>query len=781
MAYQTVQNKFALNNSESFSRFLLPTLVVITVVIATSLLLLLTVASSNTNFFDHYYSLLYKVNLAVGALLIIIVSSLAIVLLVRLRRGRFGTRLMTKLGLFFAIVGLLPGVLIYLVSLQFVSRSIESWFDIKTETALEAGLNLGRTTMENALVELTNKAELIAEQINIVYETGAGKGTGTGTGLLLARLQNQFGVQEATLLNSNNHAIHWASTKYNVVPTIPNQTIFRQLKQTQRYAAIETFSENITGQTEFRLRVIVPLAQHATKNLRHHSHFAELSYDKPYLQLLQSVPSTLALNAITVENAYKEYQAKALGRIGLRKMYIGTLTLTLLLVVFIAMILALSLGQQLAKPLLFLLQGTKAIAEGDLSPRVDFSSNDELGLLTQQFSQMTRQLADARKAVDINRLALEQSKAYLESILTNLTAGVLVMDHRFILTTANAGAERIFRQPMTSFIGAPLDHIPALRAFNTAIHAAFSEQEASAARHWQKEIEIQQADDEPLTLLARGTYLPSAAPGMHGFVVVFDDITELLSAQRAAAWREVARRLAHEIKNPLTPIQLSAERLKMKLGEKLSSSDAHILERSVRTIVNQVSAMKKMVDDFRDYARMPPAVMQKLQLNKLIAEVIALYGIDDVNDNMHPVIAVKLAPTLPEIEGDPTQLRQIIHNLVQNALDAVAGNTHAPHIVLTTEVVEYQAPACNDVCEAVKLCIADNGPGFSSRILSRAFEPYVTTKEKGTGLGLAMVKKISEEHGARVELRNGSNGQTHGASVSIIFVKLAHPANPSLT
>lgn len=776
MVYRTVKNKSALNNSESFSRFLLPALVAITIVIATSLLLLLTVASSNTNFFDHYYSLLYKVNLVVGVILLVIVGSLATILLVRLRRGRFGTRLMTKLGLFFAIVGLLPGILIYLVSLQFVSRSIESWFDIKTETALEAGLNLGRTTMENALAELTNKAELIAEQLNIVYETGS------GTGLLLARLQSQFGVQEATLLNSNNHAIHWASTKYSTVPTVPNQTIFRQLKQTQRYAAIETFSENtLAGQTGFRLRVIVPLAQHVTKNLQHHPHFAELSYDKPYLQLIQSVPPTLALNAIAVENAYKEYQAKALGRIGLRKMYIGTLTLTLLLVVFIAVILALSLGQQLAKPLLFLLQGTKAIAEGDLSHRVDFSSNDELGLLTQQFSQMTRQLADARKAVDTNRFALEQSKAYLESILTNLTAGVLVMDHRFILTTANAGAERIFHQPMTSFIGTALDHIPALHDFNVAIHAAFSEQEASAAGHWQKEIEIQQADDEPLTLLARGTYLPSPDPGKHGFVVVFDDITELLSAQRAAAWHEVARRLAHEIKNPLTPIQLSAERLQMKLGEKLSSSDAHILERSVRTIVNQVSAMKKMVDDFRDYARMPSAVMQKLQLNKLIAEVIVLYGIDDVSDNTHPVITVKLAPALPEIEGDPTQLRQIIHNLMQNALDAVAGNSHAPHIVLTTEVVEYQAPACNDVCEAVKLCIADNGPGFSSRILSRAFEPYVTTKEKGTGLGLAMVKKISEEHGARVELRNGSDGRTYGASVSIIFVKLANPTNPSLT
>ncbi len=298
------------------------------------------------------------------------------------------------------------------------------------------------------------------------------------------------------------------------------------------------------------------------------------------------------------------------------------------------------------------------------------------------------------------------------------------------------------------------------------------------AEHWQKQIELPQGHEEqPLTLLVRGARLPGGVRDEPGYVVVFDDISDVISAQRSVAWGEVARRLAHEIKNPLTPIQLSAERLQMKLSPKLEDKDAEVLKRGAATIVNQVAAMKRMVDDFRDYARTPPAVLQSLQINALVTEVLHLYGIDDPTVQEHSVIHAALGSGLPEIKGDPTQLRQVIHNLLQNSQDAAAENVAAgraaPHIALHTETVEYKDSA-GESRQAVKLTIADNGPGFAPRILSRAFEPYVTTKAKGTGLGLAMVKKIIDEHGARIELRNRMNGaEIVGAQISILFVKLA--------
>lgn len=812
-----------------FRRVLYRVVVGIIVFLALVLVGLLAGASANTEFFDRYFTLLFKINLVVGALLVLTVGALALTLWMRYRRGKFGTRLMSKLAVFFGVVGVLPGVLIYLVSLQFVSRSIESWFDVRVETALEAGLNLGRSTIDSQLADLQGKAHLMAEQL-----TGA---SGMATSLQLNRLREQYGVQEAAIFTGSGRVLATASSSYaSLVPDIPSGVLAEQARMAGGYAAVEGGTDpvgekapvNIDSSHLYRIRVIVPLgaatgtttadaqaqaAASAAAAAASRSRSALVSpanrwagsglsverrpEDAPatgfglvgdtvreerYLQILHPVPAVLARNADEVQRAYQEYQEKALGRTGLRKMYIGTLTLTLFLAVFIAVMLALLLGGQLARPLLMLLQGTKEVAEGDLSPKRELKSRDELGMLTQQFNQMTRQLSEARIAVEENRVALEQSKAYLESVLQNLTAGVLVFDRRFTLITANPGAERIFRQPFAGVIGQPVQQIQGMGEFAEIVRQAFSEQTTrevlGGAQHWQKQIELPQGDEEqPLTLLVRGALLPGGSRDEPGYVVVFDDISDVISAQRSVAWGEVARRLAHEIKNPLTPIQLSAERLQMKLSPKLEHADAEVLKRGATTIVNQVAAMKRMVDDFRDYVRTPPAVMQSLALNSLVAEVLHLYGIDDPTVHEHPVIHPTLGPDLPEIKGDPTQLRQVIHNLLQNAQDAAADNVAAgraaPHITLHTETVEYKDSAGEDR-QAVKLSITDNGPGFAPRILSRAFEPYVTTKAKGTGLGLAMVKKIIDEHGARIELRNRMNGtEIMGAQISILFVKLA--------
>ncbi|WP_420956870.1 sensor histidine kinase EsaS [Burkholderia gladioli] len=766
-----------------FGKSLLVRVIVSTVAVTALLLLvLLAAASANTEFFDRYYSWLYTANILVALVFLLVVMSLVGMIVVRLRKGKFGTRLLAKLAVFFALVGVVPGGIIYIVSYQFVSRSIESWFDVNVETALTAGLNLGRDTLDASLSDLRSKARLMSEQL-------ASADTNTnGTTLTLLRLRDQFGVQDATIVEPGHgnsgaapdlHIVAQASGNFAaLIPDdMPTPLMLGQAREHGGYAAIEGEVDGDPrargSKGALRLRVVQRIPDSST---------ALLQPAERYLQLTQPVSPTLARNADAVQRAYREYQEKSLGRSGLRKMYIGTLTLALFLATFIAMMIALALGNQLARPLFLLAQGTKEVAEGDYTPKRELKTRDELGFLTQSFNAMTRQLSEARLAVERNRVALEYSKAYLESILANLTAGVFVLDRQFRLSIANRGAERIFRQPFQSQTGTVLDQIAAVAEFGAMVRKAFADREAAGQGgaedrgHWQQQFAVVvPGETDPLTLLVRGTRLASALaseaadPQTSGYVVVFDDISDVISAQRSVAWGEVARRLAHEIKNPLTPIQLSAERLQMKLADKLAPNDAEVLKRGATTIVNQVAAMKRMVNDFRDYARTPPAVLGNLQLNELVSEVLTLYGVGE-GKNM---IVVEQGP-LPVIRGDATQLRQVIHNLLQNAQDSVA-EVAQPRVWLETRAVEYGDPDADGTKRiAVRLTVSDNGPGFPARILTRAFEPYVTTKAKGTGLGLATVKKIVNEHGARIDLRNRMQGEVvEGAQVSILFLQLA--------
>lgn len=766
-----------LNSPIGWRSILVRLLIGATAFTAILLLVLLALASANTEFFDRYYGWLYAANWAMALVLLIIVVALAGMIVARLRQGRFGTRLLTKLAVYFALVGLLPGGLIYLVSLQFVSRSIETWFDVNVETALDSGLTLGRGMLDNALSDLRAKARSMADQL-------AQNGDGNTT-LTLLRLRDQYGVQDAMVLSGRRRegmqVVARASSTF-IGPLRNEQPTAFMLQEARSggYGAVEGSADSTTAGGSsadgLRLHVVVRIPSAST---------ALLDEDR-YLQLIQPVPPSLARNAEAVQRAYRDYQEKALGRTGLRKMYIGTLTLALFLATFIGIIIALALGNQLARPLFLLARGTEEVARGDLTPKREIKSNDELGVLTQAFNAMTRQLSEARQAVEMNRLALEQSKAYLESVLANLTAGVFVCDWQFRLTTANAGAERIFQASFDNCLNMPLVDVPGIEEFAALVRKAFAERDvgqgadrAEPAEHWQQQIAVSVAGQaEPLTLLVRGARLqnPAETLATAGYVVVFDDISDLISAQRSVAWGEVARRLAHEIKNPLTPIQLAAERLQMKLEPKLEEKDAQVLVRGATTIVNQVQAMKRMVDDFREYARTPPVVLHDLQLNELITEVLTLYGAEEGLG----ALKVQLAP-LPVIRGDATQLRQVIHNLLQNAQDAVADRAE-PHVLIETKTVEYGEPdELGRRRAAVRLSVSDNGPGFPIGILTRAFEPYVTTKAKGTGLGLAMVKKIVDEHGARIDLRNrtAANGEgSGGAQVSILFLQLADEAQP---
>ena len=739
------------------------------------LLFLLASASENSVFFDQNYSWLLGLNALIAALLLGLVSTLLLRLYQRYKQRRFGSRLMTRLVMLFALIGILPGTVIYVVSVQFVSRSIESWFDVRVESALEAGLNLGRTALDSSLADLNAKARTMA--LELADYSDASQIT------QLSRLRDQSQLQEALIVTSSNRVVASAGGNLgSLVPELPTAAMLSQARLTRGYAAIEGSSEGLDRLREgkpqstvepgagLRLRVVVAVPGK--------SNDLSLQNEARFLQLLQPVPQQLAADAEALRVAYSEYQARSVGRTGLRKIYIVTLTLTLLLAIFGAVTSAFLIANDLAQPLLLLAEGTKAVAEGNLSPRPIVATSDELGTLTQSFNTMTRQLFDARAAVEKNRTELENAKAYLESVLANMSAGVMVLDGQFRLMSCNESVDRILQHDFEPHLGQPLSDIAGLSTFAEVITRAFTEQSAKSAGdngndfHWQQQIEIPRRigdteGDSDITLLARGSRLP--VDSATGYVVVFDDISDVISGQRSIAWGEVARRLAHEIKNPLTPIQLSAERLQMKLEDKLAPSDAAMLGRATGTIVSQVTAMKRMVDDFRDYAKTPPAVLSPLNLNALIEEILALYIAGDERDIIHAA----LAPALPRVMGDATQLRQLIHNLLQNAQDAVserAQQNEPARIDLVTETVHFPGSDGADAT-AVRLTITDNGPGFAPKILARAFEPYVTSKSRGTGLGLAMVKKIVEEHGGRVDIQNRRNAS--GAKIVILLLKLA--------
>ena len=687
-------------------------------------------------------------------------------LLWRVSRGRFGSRLLLKLAAIFALVGVVPGVLIYTVSYQFVSRSIESWFDVKVEGALDAGLALGRGTIDGMTADLTAKARLAADRL--------GDAGPSIEPLALERLREQLAAQEIAVVGSAGQLLATTTTSAaGLLPDRPSPQLLRQAR-TQRVASLaEGLDEDSAAAgTVARLRAVALIPS---------NNFVLGEQDR-YLVVTQQIAPALVANAIAVTTAYREYQQRALARFGLRKMYIGTLTLALVLAVFAALLLAVALSNQLAQPLLLLAEGVDAVTRGDFRSKAVFASRDELGGLTRSFAQMTEQLSDARELVHKSVAQVEGARANLQTILDNLTAGVIVFDRHGAIETVNPGATRILRLPLSAYRGKPLGDVPGLEVFADAVRHRFDQHaaspEAGERDHWQDSFELRTngiattAGREPPTtvLLVRGAAMPQ-----HARLMVFDDITELVSAQRVEAWSEVARRLAHEIKNPLTPIQLSAERLLHKLGGKVEGTDHAMLERSVGTIVNQVQAMKSLVDEFRDYARLPASQLVPLDLNALVGEVLGLYATAQETGAM----STDLGAQLPKIVGDATQLRQVIHNLAQNALDAVEGRPDG-RVRVRTEV------ACHDdgSVRAVRLVISDNGPGFADKVMTRAFEPYVTTKTKGTGLGLAVVKKIADEHGARLRIANldaagepvagaVADGGPSGAQVSLSFSRLA--------
>jgi nitrogen fixation/metabolism regulation signal transduction histidine kinase len=677
------------------------------------LLLLLAQAAANTARFAAYYPWLLGVNVLAATTLLVLIAAQLRRLWRDFRGGVFGSRLKARLLLMLALMAVFPGALVYAVSMQFAVKSIDSWFDVRVDAALEGGLSLGRSVLDTLQAEGLDKARDMAGTL----------GDGTGASVpQLTRLRERIGVETAVILTSGGQVLTSSSGDLgNLLPPLPSSA---QLRGARGGRGIASVAE--TDQGGLFVRVLMPLTG------------SGFTVDPRILQVTLPVPVAIATSAASVERAHREYQELQLGREGLKRIYTLTLTLTLLLAFFAAIGLAFVLAERIARPLLILAEGTRAVAAGDFTPRATVAASDELGVLTHSFNSMTHQLGDARAEAERHRNELEAAQAYLESVLANLSAGVLAFDGRYQLRAANRGALTILDDDLAGFEQLRLPDWTRHEALAAAIVEGF----ARRGSEWQEQLEIARADGLPQALLLRGRALPAAGGG--GYVVVFDDITRLIAAQRSAAWGEVARRLAHEIKNPLTPIQLSAERLRMKLDGKLDTADRD-LQRATTTIVNQVEAMKNMVNDFRDYARTPPPVLAPVDLRALVEEILHLYESAPVQPRIVDADAVPPAPSF--VLADATQLRQVLHNLLTNAQDALA-DVAAPHIDI----------ALSAEAGRMRVTITDNGHGFQPQILARAFEPYVTTKSKGTGLGLAIVKKIVEDHGGEIRVANREPG-----------------------
>jgi nitrogen fixation/metabolism regulation signal transduction histidine kinase len=695
-------------------------LVVGSLLLGSALIGLLAAAAGNTAFFADNLALLLGITAATAVGLAVLIAYQAILLVRRIRAGVFGAKLTARLFLIIGLMSLAPGLVVYGVSVQFLVRSIESWFDVRMEGALEGGLALGQSALEHVQRETVKKAERLAQQLGDlppIVQTAR-----------LDDLREAAGVQELGLFDDNGNMLGFSSSdRSTLLPKPPERGAMWQIRLQQVWSRLQA-----TGSGGITVRVVAPV------------NMASLSARPRVLQVVQPVPQQLAQDAQRVEEARQGYQELLLSRLGLKRLYGISLTLALALALFSAFSLAFVLSERLAAPLRALARGTRAVARGDFTQVQTVSSRDELGMLTQSFNRMTRQLSEARATAEESRDKLLEANSYLEGVLSSVTTGVVTLEHDLAVRVANPAAASILGVARSDLEGRSLldwgNENAGLAGFARDMAWHFHD---SPTRPWREQIELATATDKRI-LLARGT--PLATGESPDYVLVVDDVTQLLQAQRDAAWGEVARRMAHEIKNPLTPIQLSAERLEAKLKDRLEGAARETLIRATATIVGQVAAMKGLVDAFAQYARLPSPRIERLDINALVTEVLHMYegGIP---------IESHLGDGLPSVAGDPALLGQVLVNLVKNAQEALEAS-EAPLISVTTALHGSQ----------VSLCVQDNGHGFPEELWGRLFEPYVTSKPKGTGLGLPVVKKIVEEHHGSIAV---DNPETGGARICV--------------
>ncbi len=710
----------AVNDGPSLHR-LLPMLLLFGLLL-TALVLISDATQNSTRFGELYFWLLLF-----SALGLLLLTSLIGVSLVRLlrdfRRHEPGSRLSLRLVVIFMVLATVPVGVVYAFSLQFLQRGIDAWFDFRIEQALGDALELSRSSLDLRMREVLKQTQRMAEGLSDIQRSGAP-----------ARLDEMLNASEATeltLFSQNGRIVATVSIDpLTIVPHRLPDVVQMQVRQGHDYVSLDPIRN-----FGFHVRVVVPVpAPGATAEPR-------------LLQALFPVPRRLGDLADSVQSSFDSYRELAFLRTPLKTSFILTLSLVLAFGVLAAVWTALYSAQRLVAPIRDLAEGTRAVAAGEFDQQLPLNSNDELGFLVHSFNQMTRNLARARAAEQRSQQLLEQQRAYLEAVLARLSSGVLTLDQDGRLHTYNAAAEQILHTRLADLVdrSGTADTAPHVQQFFQLLR----EQLLQNSGDWRQEITLFATGGRQV-LMCRGSSLPATVGLTGGHVIVFDDITTLVQAQRDAAWTEVARRLAHEIKNPLTPIQLASERMRRKLLGELPADQARILDRSTHTIMQQVLALKEMVDAFNEYARPPRLKLERLVINRLIREVLYLYR--DAPDGVD--IVLDLDPTDPAVDVDAGRLRQLLHNLIKNGLDALGEHrdeNRQPRLRIATRCRRQAGSGW------LELIVEDNGPGFPDG-LGNVFEPYVTTKPKGTGLGLAIVRKIVEEHNGLIELDSSAEG-----------------------
>ena len=650
------------------------------------------------------------------------------------RSGVPGSRLTSRTVLVFGALVALPLLSVYVFSLQFLNRGIDSWFQVEIKQSLDDAVVLSRAALDLRMREQLERTERFAQRLSTLPSSGA----------MLVAMDEELRRTDAAelVLYGEYERIIGASSRSvpDSLPERPSAELVRQVIAGRSYVSLEPVGD--AGYV-IRTSALLPGAVALPGGAR----FVVVTHD---------LPRQFAELTDAVQRSFSQYGDLAALREPLKYSFSLTLTMVLLVTLLGAIYGAIYSAEVLFKPVQDLMAGTRAVAKGDFATRVPLSSHDEMGFLVQSFNDMTKRLRRARQETESSREAADRERERLAVILARLSTGVITVDRELVLQRANAAADAILGVDLTAMIGKTLPDLVGeegiAKPFFDDIRARF----AAGREEWREQIELRGSGiGGPRFLASACVRLPQAVDETLNYVIVFDDVTRLLQVQREAAWGEVARRLAHEIKNPLTPIQLSAERLRRKVLPQLAGSDADLLERSTHTIVQQVEAMKQMVNDFSEYARAPAMKFDLFDLNQLAGEALDLYRAEEG----HVDIQSRFEPGLEPILGDRARIRQVLNNLLTNAIEALEGVANA-RIELQTGIGERER------VPVALLTVTDNGPGFQPEILGRIFDPYVSSKPRGTGLGLAIVRKIVEDHGGVIEADNQAAG---GARVRVML------------
>lgn len=700
-------------------------LVLAAALLGATALVMLALTAQDSERFGRTHDLLLLIN-GIGAFLLLLLISANLFRLVRdYRNGAAGARLKTRMLFAFVTLAVAPLIIVWYVAVQFLSKGIDSWFDVRVEQGLSDALELSRSALDVRMRDYLEKTRVAAVQIDSARPMQLVN--------LLGDLRREAGAQEITVFGDGSRIIATStSDPASLFPSPPPEDMSMRLRRNGTYVSLEPGQ---AGRYQVRAAILLRPRAPGAESL--------------VVQGLYPVGGRIGMLADSVEQSYRRHRELMFLREPLRSSFAITLTLVVLCCFLAALYGGLFFTRRLVAPLQSLVSGTQAVARGDLDKRLPIATHDEVGFLIDSFNEMILRLKNAREAARWSQQQVEEERAQLAAILTRLTTGVIALEADGSIRVANEAAGLILDADLARSEGHGLDELaekhPLVRQFVQTLRAHGE----TEGHEWRAELELR-TDAGRRTLVCACTALPADEKGSAGEVIVFDDVTNLVRAQRDAAWGEVARRLAHEIKNPLTPIQLSAERIRRRCLQKLDVTDAEVLDRATYTIVQQVEAMRDMVNAFSEYARAPELSLVVVDLNQLVREVSYLYPARE----SFPAVNLELDPGVGDIDADVVRMRQVLHNLIRNALEALDGRADG-HVTITTRRTETGD---------VELVIGDNGPGFDADALDKIFEPYVTMKAKGTGLGLAIVKKLVEEHGGSVTAENLSGG---GAAVHV--------------